>query len=160
MNNTIFLYVSKFVKSLKWTTPQQSCEVSKGIFINPDAEHRWIPLIKVNRAFEVAKNTKSAAKYNGFAHVRCENCGHEYLLVSVEAKRKSRLAGQASALLSIMSSEEGRGIPACFRVPEFGNSPEREQWRAGGQWLCKELNQYLLKQVDFCYARPGATCME
>jgi len=54
-------------------------------------------------------------------------------------KRKSRLAGQASALLSIMSSEEGRGIPACFRVPEFGNSPEREQWRAGGQWLCQEI---------------------
>jgi hypothetical protein len=22
-------------------------------------------------------------------------------------------------------------IPACFRVPEFGNSPERERWRAG-----------------------------
>jgi hypothetical protein len=22
-------------------------------------------------------------------------------------------------------------IPACFRVPEFGNSPERERWQAG-----------------------------
>ena len=25
-------------------------------------------------------------------------------------------------------------IPARFRVPEFGNSPAREQWRAGGRW--------------------------
>ena len=49
--------------------------------------------------------------HNGFARVRCEDCGHEYLLAFV-LKRSGNpaLAGQKKALLPILPSEARRGV--------------------------------------------------
>ena len=47
----------------------------------------------------------------GFARVKCEDCGHEYLLAfGLKRSANPASAGQASPLLSIMPSETGGGI--------------------------------------------------
>ncbi|MDP2971696.1 MAG: transposase zinc-binding domain-containing protein [Deltaproteobacteria bacterium] len=64
--------------------------------------------------------------HNGFARVKCKDCGHEYLLAFV-LKRSGNpaLAGQASSFLPLLPSEAGGGIRgvAVHGCPQKGSPP-------------------------------------